>query len=150
MRSKMKSPQKQVKRTTRLGVRILDVIIVILCVIFLASVAGAISSFLEEKNYGYKAHTFQYALESGDYYRMVSYADGNRSEKFHVDDPEYIEYYAIADYYKATWHVNMYQKTGEADMEKLWREKQAEAKSKLGFYAGEAGKIEEKIGIMTE
>ena len=81
---------------------------------------------------------------------MVSFTDLNRSEKFHVDDPEYIEYYAIADYYKATWHVNLYQKTGEAEMEMLWREKQADARSRLGFYAGEAAKIEEKLGIVAE
>lgn len=149
MRSKMKSTQQE-KKTIRPGIRILDVIIVILCVIFLISVGGAISSFLEEKNYGYKAHSFQYALENGEYYRMVNYTDTNRSEKFHVDDPEYAEYYAIADYYKAAWHVNMYQKTGEADMEKIWKEKLTEAESKLGFYAGEAKKIQEKIGKTKE
>lgn len=150
MRNRMKSPEQQREKTTRPGVRILDVIIVILCVIFLFSVVGAILNFMEEKNYGYKSYSFQYALEAGDYYRMASYTDSNRSEKFHVDDPEYIEYYAIADYYKATWHATMYQKTGETDMEKLWREKQADAKSKLGFYAKEAEKIEEKIGNMAE
>ena len=150
MRNRMKSPGQQGTGTTRIGVRTLDVIIVILCVIFLVSVAGVISSFLEEGNDGYKAYSFQYALEDGDYYRMVRYTDLNRSEKFREDDPEYLEYYAIADYYKATWHVNLYQKTGEKDMEKLWREKQAEAKSKLGFYAEEAKKIEEKIGNMEE
>ena len=109
-----------------------------------------LASFLEERNSGYQAHSFQYALDIGDYSRMVSFTDLNRSEKFHVDDPEYIEYYAIADYYKATWHVNLYQKTGEAEMEMLWREKQADARSRLGFYAGEAAKIEEKLGIVAE
>ena len=35
-------------------------------------------------------------------------------------------------------------------MEMLWREKQADARSRLGFYAGEAAKIEEKLGIVAE
>lgn len=149
MRSKIQTPGQE-KKPFRPAIRILDVVIVILCVILLGAVGGAISSFLEESNSGYKAHSFQYALESGDYYRLVSFTDRNRSEQFHLDDPEYAEYYAIADYYKATWHVNMYRKTGEADLEKIWREKQADAKARLGFYEGEAKKIEEKIGIVQE
>ena len=47
MRSKM-VPPGQGKKTFRPGVRVLDVIIVILCVVLLASVAGVIASFLEE------------------------------------------------------------------------------------------------------
>lgn len=135
---------------SRVWVRILDVIIVILCVILLISVARAISNFREDLHFGYSKDSLRYAMADERYYDMAEYADNNRFEEFHADDPEYVEYYAVGDYYKATWHANMYQKTGEIALEQIWREKQADAKSKLGLYAGEAEKIEEKLGIKKE
>ena len=99
---------------------VLDIVIGVLCVFFVAAMAFTVKSFHEEWGFYYDQESFYYRLEDEAFDSMVEmyYANELSGKKA---DASTEPYYGVAKYFEAASYYKMYQDAGdEIQMQKYY------------------------------
>lgn len=144
MKNKKSLGQREKKHV---GLLILDLAILVMCLVFVLSVAIAVNNLREyRKGLYYEANSMHYRLEDGNYAKLAEMTWTNRVSGL-ADGPEYAEYYAVADYYEAAVRYHMCTETGDSAGAEKWQEKMTDAEGRMGTFAWEKEKIDTLLGI---
>lgn len=124
---------------------ILDVVILILCIIFLFVLCFAILQF-RENEYTYSERSFYYSMESDNYDNIARMSRTNRvlGKK---NGAAYQEYYALADYYEAALYYNIYTKAGDTERAEIRKKAMEDAVSRMGTLSPQKQRIDEILKI---
>ena len=125
----------------------LDILIVILGIVAVFCMIIMIAFFREERDRGYSKYSLQSSISMQQYQRTVQMSNSNRDMGIGLGDPEYEEYYAVADYFEAEFYVQLYNEAGETQRAKMWEEKKNTAAGKMGVLAPEKEKITEYLKV---
>lgn len=129
-----------------LGIRLLDLAIIVMCVVFVRSVILVAVSFYDANDLGHDTNTLYYRLRDQDYARLAESTWRNRMYG-RENDVEAQEYYAVADYFEAAIQYRLCREAEDNDGAENWLEKMKDAESRMGVFVSEKEKIDEIIGI---
>ncbi|MCI5953656.1 MAG: hypothetical protein MRZ49_03590 [Lachnospiraceae bacterium] len=131
----------------RIGLLVMDILIVILCLVTVFALCFMIGSFLEDRDRGYNAYSLQISM-SGEYYQnLLEKSNTNRIMGIGIGDPEYEEYYAVADYFEALTNYYMYDRAEDTTTAEIWRERMTDAENRMGSLIGEKERIMSRLNI---
>ena len=124
---------------------VLDIVIMILCVIFVFVLCFAIMQFREE-DYSYRERSFYYSMESDNYDNIVQMSRTNRMLGKN-NGAAYQEYYALADYYEAALYYNIYTKAGDTERAEIRKQAMEDAVRRMGTLSPQKQRIDEILKI---
>lgn len=124
------------------GLFIMDIAIIILSAFLLLVIAFDFVTFAEEREKPYRESSFFNSIEYGYYDRVLEMSHTNQIMGENLDD-EYREYYAVGDYFEATFHYNMYSEVGDEARAERWSQKREAAMAEMGELSYEQPRIDE-------
>lgn len=127
---------------------VLDVVIVILCLVLAFALWFMICNFKDEQDTVNDAYLLHSAMATENYTWMRKMSKENQVEGIGGNDSDYVEYYAVADYFEALTRYYMYDKAGDDVRAEKWKERMEEAESKMGSLRGEKERIKNWLGII--
>lgn len=147
MKNKISFGERIRRETKHIGLLILDLAILVMCLVFVLSVAIAVTNFREyRKGLYYEVNSMHYRLEDGNYAKLAEMTWTNRVSGL-ADSQEYAEYYAVSDYYEAAVRYHICTETGDQAGAEKWSEKMTDAEGRMGTFAWEKEKIDKLLGI---
>lgn len=129
------------------GLLVMDILIAILCVVMAFSLWYMVFSFADYRDEGYEAYSLQYTISNNRYQDLLERCNINRVLGVGTDEEEYMEYYAVADYYEALVRCYMYESAGDQTAADVWSDQLQDAEVRLGSFIGEKEKIQKLLGI---
>lgn len=124
---------------------VMDIAIAVLAVAMLIGIVTLVSQIYENKDTEYKDYSFDAAIQSQEYHRMVNLARENRFNGYGIGDEEMEAYYAVADYYEAAFYHRIYVNSNDSERAEKYSKKMADAQSRMGYLSGEKEKIDRKL-----
>lgn len=123
----------------------LDIVIIILCLIFLFALCFAIMQFREDE-YTYSERSFYYSMCSDSYDNIARMSRTNRVLGKN-SGAAYQEYYALADYYEAALYYNIYTKAGDTERAEIRKRAMEDAVSRMGTLSSQKQRIDEILKL---
>lgn len=124
------------------GLFIMDIAIIFLSVFLLIVIAFDFMTFAEERQKPYRDSSFFNSIEYGYYDRVLEMSHTNQIMGENLGE-EYREYYAVGDYFEATFHYNMYAEVGDNVRAERWSQKREAALAEMGALIYEQERIDE-------
>ena len=126
-------------------IRVMNVIIVILCIVLLLVVANCVQSTINAFNPPYKESSFRYYVEHNEFAYLVSKYYRNVAEG--DDSAKMKEYYGVAEYFEAASYYKAFLEAGDTVRAERELKRMEEAAGKMGGWEMTKAVIHEQLGL---
>lgn len=140
MKSRMMA--RLLKDKEHAGVFVMDIVIGILCVVFVFALWFMIAQFAMDGSISYSEDSFYYNMRSDNYDSIMRMSRTNRINGKNRG-ANYQEYYALADYYEAALYYRIYTEAGDESRAEIRKQEMEDAVGRMGGLSPQKQKIDE-------